>query len=177
MAAFSHTPTLLTPSVYSSILSKRYAKLVQSCYQHLSSQIFKIYSTMLSTCRHIIFTYSSRQYFLFFSSLFSIFFLQIENNATIIQGIKGLESGVFFDNLMPSFLEVRRRSQFVCSVMMFSSSLIRPCQTFSFQQLLWVSIHFFFFSKITNQQSRCVNKFFGCLKIVYYSDKGARRIP
>lgn len=40
-----------------------------------------------------------------FSSIF--IWLFTENNLTIVQGIKGLASGVFFDNLAPSFLEVR----------------------------------------------------------------------
>jgi hypothetical protein len=31
---------------------------------------------------------------------------QTENNITKVQGIKGLSSGVFYDNLMPSFLRV-----------------------------------------------------------------------
>lgn len=29
-----------------------------------------------------------------------------ESNVTIVKGIRGLESGVLFENLMPSFLEV-----------------------------------------------------------------------
>lgn len=32
------------------------------------------------------------------------------NNVSIVKGIKGLASGVFFDNLGPSFLEVSMRS-------------------------------------------------------------------
>lgn len=35
-----------------------------------------------------------------------MFFVTIESNVTIVQGIRGLESGVLFENLMPSFLEV-----------------------------------------------------------------------
>ena len=31
----------------------------------------------------------------------------LDHNVSKVKGIKGLSSGVFFDNLMPSFLEVR----------------------------------------------------------------------
>lgn len=33
-------------------------------------------------------------------------FFLVEHETTVIQGIKGLASGVFFDNLKSSFLEV-----------------------------------------------------------------------
>lgn len=35
-----------------------------------------------------------------------------EHNVSIVQGIKGLASGVFFDNLAPSFLEVSKSTSF-----------------------------------------------------------------
>lgn len=42
----------------------------------------------------------------FFSLSLSSSFNTTESNVTIRQGIRGLESGVLFENLMPSFLEV-----------------------------------------------------------------------
>lgn len=41
-----------------------------------------------------------------FHSDSSFFFVSLENTVTVVKGIKGLASGVFFDNLGPSFLEV-----------------------------------------------------------------------
>lgn len=47
------------------------------------------------------------------------FFSDPNNNASIVTGIKGLASGVFFDNLGNSFLEVRTidgRSNIYCNI-------------------------------------------------------------
>lgn len=38
---------------------------------------------------------------------FELFFTYIAHEVSIVQGIKGLASGVFFENLKDSFLEVR----------------------------------------------------------------------
>lgn len=48
-------------------------------------------------------------------------FVYVGNNISTVQGIKGLSSGVFFDNLMPSFLDVSE----TCSISNHNSFKIR----------------------------------------------------
>lgn len=57
------------------------------------------------------------------NKLFSIFiieqyilfcFLILDNNVSKVKGIKGLSSGVFYENILPSFLEVSFSKYHIC---------------------------------------------------------------